>query len=85
MLPLERGFEPIELATDEKIRMLEQLNRTLELLQAAQEIFVDEELTLRQKVEQSVLTAILLLCTPLVAVKETAAPAEQQEMQSKGL
>ena len=79
MLQLEQGFEPIEFSTDEKIRMLEQLNRTLELLQSGQEIYgvISEELTLREMVQQSVLECILLLCTPLVAFKET--PAVQHD------
>jgi hypothetical protein len=75
MLTLTEGFEPIEFSTDKNIRMLEQLNKTLELLQSAQEIGAvkSDRQTLRQKVEEQVLECIAMLCTPLVAVKETSA------------
>jgi hypothetical protein len=75
MLTLTEGFEPIEFSTDKNIRMLEQLNKTLELLQAAQEIGAvkSDRPTLRQKVEEQVLECIAMLCTPLIAVKETSA------------
>jgi hypothetical protein len=75
MLTLSEGFEPIDFSTDKNIRMLEQLNKTLELLQATHEIGTvkSDRPTLRQKVEEQVLECIAMLCTPLIAAKGTSA------------
>ena len=66
--PIE--YEPIEFTTELNIRMLEQLNKTLELLQASKPSgFVEGELSSWQLAECSVLECIAMLCTPLAAFK----------------
>jgi len=71
ILDIEEGFEVIEFSTDNNVRMLEQLNKTLELLQSDRQITVSEEKSARQKAEESVLQCISMLCTPIVAFKAT--------------
>ena len=75
-LDVEEVFEVVEFSTDNNIRMLEQLNKTLELLQSDREITVSEEKSARRKTEESVLECIAMLCTPIVAFKATPEPQE---------
>ncbi len=61
-------YQPIEFATELNIRMLEQLNKTLELLQASRPLRFDDGDSW-QIAECSVLNCIAMICTPLAAFK----------------
>ena len=60
-----------DVVTENTIRMLEQLNRTLELLQVDLPIYaaIPDRPTPRQVTEEAVLACIQILCTPMVPVK----------------
>jgi hypothetical protein len=75
MIEIEDSFDVVEFSTDNNIRMLEQLNKTLELLQSEREITVSEEKSARKKAEESVLECIRMICTPIIAFKATPDPA----------
>ena len=62
-------FHSIELSTDSNIKMLEQLNKTLELLQDNC-LSSPERDDLRQFVEKRVLECIAMICTPFVEFSE---------------
>ena len=64
-------FESVDVVTEKTIRMLEQLNRTLELLQVDTPIdaAIPDRPTPRQITEEAVLACIQILCTPMVQAK----------------
>jgi hypothetical protein len=65
----------VDVVTEKTIRMLEQLNRTLELLQNDSPIdaAIPDRPTPRQVTEEAVLACIQILCTPMVQVKRQSA------------
>jgi len=63
--------ETFELTPETAISILEQLNRTLELIQAVPEYggVICDSLTARQRAEYGVLNCIEVFCTRVVIVK----------------
>lgn len=70
MIEIEH-VEAVDIVTEKTIRMLEQLNRTLELLQVDTPIgaVIPDRPTPRQVTEEAVLACIQILCTPTVQMK----------------